>query len=83
MLKEEKKFLRRVYTLVNEEEIFYGKSNYVGSNGNLKRIKLYDERKCEIGVIKRTRFKAPWNNKIYRDVKIVLKDNNGKKKIIT
>ena len=78
LLNSEEKLFQHIYTIHNNEEFFYGKSNYIGigSNGRIEQIKLYDEKKTEIGIIKRVQLCAPWNKKRYRDIKILLKNKS-------
>ena len=78
LLNSEEKLFRHIYTIHNNEETFYGKSNYIGigSNRKIEQIRLYNKEKIEIGIIKRIQFCAPWNKKRNRDIKILLKNEN-------
>jgi len=72
LLKDEKKHLHRIYKIEGVEERFYGKSDYAGTNKKIKKIKLYNDNDCEIALIKRVQFRAPWDKNTYRDIKILL-----------
>lgn len=83
LLNKEKKFSQYIYKIKNNEEYFYGKSNYIGigSNKKIEQIKLFGDNNNQIGTIKRIQFCAPWNKKIYRDIKITL--DGEEERIIT